>query len=81
LEKPPFAEGQYANGYIGVAEEQEIIYKALITPAVGVNLMISAERGSDFRVRTAEMAAPASRRAFCARAFVRQFLATRRNGV
>ncbi|WP_207900613.1 MULTISPECIES: hypothetical protein, partial [unclassified Shinella] len=59
----------------------EIIYKALITPAVGVNLMISAERGSDFRVRTAEMAAPASRRAFCARAFVRQFLATRRNGV
>ncbi|WP_210234635.1 hypothetical protein, partial [Shinella granuli] len=31
----------------------EIIYNAGDTPAVGVNLMFSAEHGSEFRVRTA----------------------------
>jgi hypothetical protein len=81
LEKPPFAERQYANGYIDVAGDAEIIYNAGDTPAVGVNLIFSAEHGNEFRVRTAEMAAPASHTRFGARAFVRQFLATRRNGV
>jgi hypothetical protein len=59
----------------------EIIYNARNTPAVGVNF-IQAPNRNEFRVRTAEMTAPASHSRFTsARAFVRQLSGARRDGV
>jgi hypothetical protein len=71
----------YRNERFDLAGFGEIIYNPPNTPAVGVNFIL-APNMEDFHVRTAEMTVPASQFALLsARAFARQFMAIRRNGV